>query len=144
MKQQKINWRKHINPLLLLLFCGIIFFILNYNARTKAKARIKEFEENGLYTIGTITKYNEEHINTNIRVAANVEYGYTINGKYYEYLDEDFPKNNIPKIGETYMIIYLPYEPDRSGLLCDYRVRDSTDFKRYIEEFKRNRPKLYR
>jgi hypothetical protein len=136
MKQQRIN------GLLLLFIPLILILIYSYFKRDEIKSQNKELEENGLYSVGIITKYNEEYINTNVLEPATVEFEYSIHGKYYESLCYNFPKNNIPKIRESYMIIYLPNEPKRSCLLCNYPVRDSSDYNRYIEEFKNNPPKL--
>ena len=41
-----------------------------------------------------------------------------------------------------YVVIYLKSDPKKSLILFNYPVKDSTDFARYLEEFKTSPPKL--
>jgi hypothetical protein len=108
-------------------------------------ARNKNVEDNGLFTIAVVEKYSPAGINTNIKVSPYVKIRYMVNGQFYE-TDSyyDIPDNDGPEVDSRYMAIYLPNDIETCYLLLNYPVRDSSDYKQYIQEFSKNRPKIRR
>jgi len=144
---KKINFNKVVNiklekfnGLIVLIICFIVYLVVGHNTDVNNKARNKYLEENGLYTIGKVIEYSE-HIATG--GSQYIKISYKVMGIEYQVSSGyNVPFKDGPKAGELFMAMYLPYEPEKCALLYDYPVKDSTDYKRYIEEFKKNPPKL--
>jgi hypothetical protein len=67
-----------------------------------------------------------------------VRFEYIIGGqKYIHTYDEN--KSVVPRegveIGEKYLVLYLKNDPQKSRILFDFPIRESTDFKESIQKF---------
>jgi hypothetical protein len=106
---------------------------------------------NPCYAIGVIDFYNTRHIYH--WSGAEINYTFFVNGKEYhnQYKNrEDGKEWKIPSYGnykkdDKYMVQYNESDPGSSytcsRMLFDYQVKDSSDYKKYIDEFKNNPPK---
>jgi hypothetical protein len=92
------------------------------------------------YCIGTIVWYK-----TTYRTNSHIDFTYQVSGKLYEsnYSDGDngwsVPDGNYNK-GDRYMVQYEQTNPSIARLLFAYPVKDSTDYKKYVDLFKMNPP----
>lgn len=135
----EINPQKH-NGLIVLVICLIVFLVLGHNTEVRNKARNKYLEENGLYTIGKVIEYYPKTITGESQY---IKISYKVQGKEYQVSSGyNVPFKDGPEEGELFMAMYLPNEPEECALLYDYPIKDSAVYKRYIEEFKTNPPKL--
>ena len=132
--QQKMN-----GPILLIVTL-VILGVMMYGNKNRIESQNKYFEENGLYTIGRVIEYRAH---TGSGSSSYIRISYKVNGEEYE-VESDYnaPFKNGPESGEMFMALYLPNEPKKCALLFDYPVKDSSDYKKYIYEFKKNPPKL--
>ena len=140
MKKQIGEIRQKMNSLFFLIATFTIIAIMIYFSKSSNESDNKYFEENGMYTIATIIEYSAHTITGS---SAFTRISYIVDGK--EFLvesDYNVPFDNGPIPGEMFIAMYLPNEPKKCALLFDYPVKDSADYKRYIEEFKKNPPKL--
>lgn len=133
------NQRNMNGPILLVVSLLAIGIMMHYT-KNKNESQNKYFMENGLYTIGKVIEYSAHTITGS---SAFTRISYKVNGVEYQVeSDYNVPGQNGPAKGEQFMAMYLPNEPEKCALLFDYPVKDSSDYKRYIEEFKKNPPKL--
>lgn len=122
-----------------LLFC-FNYYILKQDA--------KEIKENTAYAIGVYDGYVTTHSRGG---GTSVFVSFFDNDKYYhkkpirglkgQYngdpeitLDQAYYK--VAKKGEKYLVIYSKKDPDLCQILFDHPIKDSTDFKNYMNEFK--------
>ena len=126
--------------------CGIIIY------KKIDKKEHHEIISNGCYTIGTVYFYSSVkdglYVPPMINSPSNpagVKFSYIVNGKpYNNQYNADYYKMPLSGIvdGEKYLVIYKKNEPEKSLMLFNYPVKDSSDYNRYIKEFKNNPPKL--
>lgn len=129
MKKQRLNYT--------ILVVLIIFYIWVFR---KSSSTRKEYaaaiEKNIGYAIGryysTITSYSRgggtsNYINFKIK---NTAY-WRVKTKGLNYSDLD------AKRGDQFLVIYDKLDPEICQMLFDYPIKDSTDFKRYLDEFKK-------
>jgi len=137
--------KKTINILrliLFLIFWFIVIIIYRYTIRTQNEERYSNLEKYGTYTIGKVEEYfamtyGPGHNHSSIRFSYKV-----LGSDYLEDSEYKVPDKNGPMKGSLFMAIYLPNNPENCILLLDYPVKDSSDYKKYIEQFKSNPPKL--
>jgi hypothetical protein len=129
-----------INSLIPLTIITIVILIIIYISTLENETRNNYFEDKGAYTIAEIILYSPQ---TADGCSASTRIAYKVNRiNYYEESGYNVPGQNGPKAGEQFMAIYLPNKPKECAVLFNYPVKDSTDYKRYLEEFKTNPPKL--
>lgn len=139
MQKKSINMNA---PVLILVSLLGIIFLRNYQ-HNKSESHNKRFEENGLFTIGTVVEYGARTYGQYGGSSAFIKFVYKVDGIEFKTESDYFvPDNNGPQKGENFLAIYLPDKPDQGALLLDYPVKDSSDYKRYIEEFKKHPLKL--
>lgn len=126
----------------ILLLTGIIAFIIfRYNVRNRNERELSDFESRGVFTLGQVIEYSAGTYGTNGGSSAFLKFSFKVQGvEYTEASDYGVPEDNGPAKGSLFMAIYLPNEPRKCALLLDYPVKDSSDYRRYMEEFKEKRP----
>ena len=132
--------REKLKSIFLLISIVIVIAVMIHITKNNNESHNKYFEENGLYTIATVIEYSAHTVTGS---SAFTRISYIVDGK--EFLvesDYNVPFDNGPMPGEMFIALYLPNELEKCALLFDYPVKDSSDYKRYIEEFKKNPPKL--
>jgi hypothetical protein len=109
------------------------------------QSEYKIIARNAGYSIGTILKYNERtHKNgisggsahtTTIPAYIEFKYNYkdTILFNYYSENSFYIPANSV-KVGEKFLVAYSKDKPQKSMVLFDKPIRDSSDYKRYLLE----------
>ncbi len=125
---------------------GIVIFKISDNKKNK------DIFSNMNYAIGVIQQYDPgqayvawvpNSYQLTIR-SPKITFAYSINKiEYYQnYGSETFyvPNDNGIKKGEKYIVIYNLKKPKEARMLFDFPIADSTDFMRYIQEFKANPP----
>ena len=133
-KQEKLN------SLFFLIAIVIVIAIMMHVTRNDNESQNKYFEENGQYTMAKVVEYGAHTVTGSSQY---IVISYKVNGKEYQvHSDYNVPFDNGPEAGEMFMAMYLPNEPEKCALLFDYPIKDSSDYNRYIEEFKKNPPKL--
>ncbi len=98
------------------------------------------------YTIGLIESYGDATggfqsgaIESSPKMS-QVNYSYIINNKKFEDFDYGVPK---VKEGDRFLVVYYIKNQQKSLILFNYPIKDSTDYKRYMDEFKTKTPKIY-
>ena len=130
----------NMTGLILLIICFVVFLIAGHNTDNRNNARNRFLERNGLYTIGEVVEYGAHTITGSSQF---IEITYKVKGIKYQVISGYYvPFENGPSKGERFVALYLPNEPEKCALLFDYPIKDSTDFERYLEDFKKNPPKL--
>ena len=129
-----------LNSLFFLIATLLIIAVMMHINQNNIDSQNNYFEENGLYTISKVIEYSAQTVTGS---SAFIRISYKVNNFEYE-VESDYnaPSKNGPKEGSLFMSIYLPNEPEKCALLFDYPVKDSSEYKHYIKEFKKNRPKL--
>ncbi|MGD0711937.1 MAG: hypothetical protein ABR968_12245 [Bacteroidales bacterium] len=109
----------------------------------------KESISNPAYAIGTVIYYQK---GDNLITSAQITYMFHVNYLPYfnQYTDKKGGKGwKVPlsgdyKQGDKFIVQYEANNPNcntfGSRMLFDYRVNDSTDYKRYVNEFINNPP----
>lgn len=126
MKQKKNNNLEWI--FVLVITIGGLFLLERFTKKSESNLM-----ENGKFSIGTFEEFG---------------FGFKAGGRNYKYyyLDENgkvankvdqerMPKNELRKIlkrGDQFLVIYNNHG---SGIYFDRPIKDSTDFKRYVQEF---------
>lgn len=143
--QEKMN--QGLIWILGLIICATIFYVISKSQKESIDSNVEYMEQNGKYTIARIVEYSTLG-NVNLGPLGSMYISYTIDGIKYEttYNSHDYPvpTENGAKVSGDYMAIYLPDKPEKCAVLYNYPVYDSSDYKRYINEFKITRPKLER
>jgi len=127
---------------------GIIIFKISDNKKNE-----DIFSDQG-YVVGTVEQYESgqayvgwvpNSYQLTIR-SPTITFTYKINKIQYSqnYASETFyvPDNKGIKKGEKYVVVYNLKKPEEARMLFDFPIADSTDFMRYIQEFKANPPNL--
>ena len=129
-----------MNGPIILIICLIVFLVARQSNIISTKDRNKYLEENGLFTIGKVIEYSAHSITGSSQY---IIISYKVNGLEYQVSSGYYvPFKNGPESGEMFMAMYLPNDPKKCALLFDYPVKDSSDYKKDIEEFKKYPPKL--
>ncbi len=144
---KEANKKKGMHGLIVLLSSIFIVIVISKYMQQTRHAQIEYMEDNGAYTIGKIVEYSSStQVGIGNGYPQAIDFSYSVQGKEYEtrYSDRDYPvpKDYGPKEGEQFMAIYLPKEPEKCALLFNYPVKDSANYKKYIEKFKTKRPTL--
>ena len=128
----------------IILITGIIaLLVFRYNVRNQNERENSDFDKKGVFTLGKVIDYSARTYGTNGGSSAFLKFSFKVQGvKYTAESDYNVPDDDGPKSGSLFMAVYLPNTPKKCALLLNFPVRDSSDYKRYIEEFKVNRPKL--
>jgi hypothetical protein len=133
--------------LFILAVIGIVIFKIFDNKQNR------DIFSNKSYTIGIIQNYYPSQAYTwvpnstrlSIRTPT-ITFTYYINKIQYSqnYGSETFhvPDDNGIKKGEKYIVVYNIKKPKEARMLFDYPILDSTNFKKYVQEFKVNPPNL--
>ena len=122
---------------ILILSIILIIFLLYYYKQSE----YKNISRNAGYSIGTILKYNERTHKRDVRHTitkpAYIEFKYnykdTILFNYYSENSFYIPANSV-KVGEKFLVAYSKDKPQKSMVLFDKPIRDSSDYKRYLLE----------
>lgn len=127
---------------------GIIIFNISDNKKNK------DIFSNKSYAIGIIQQYDPgqsyvvwvpNSYQLTIR-SPKIIFTYYINEIQYSqnYGSDTFyvPDQNGIKKGEKYIVVYNMKKPKEARMLFDFPILDSTDFKKYVQEFKANPPNL--
>jgi hypothetical protein len=107
-----------------------------------AKKERANFSLKGELTIGVITNKGKGH-------SKSVQYEYVINDKHMRGIDprydldpngSDIFENKVrSKLGSRFLVVYDAEDPQKSIIRLDYPIKDSADFKRYVQEFEEMR-----
>lgn len=130
MKGNKLNYFLYVVVLLFYIWAF-------YNSISTQKEYAMNIEKNIGYAIGG---YVRTAVNRSIRATTYYNYinfkidnrdyhDITIKGITYGSLDA--------KKGDQFLVIYDKLDPEICQMLFDYPVKDSTDFKRYLNGFKK-------
>lgn len=94
------------------------------------------------YSIGVVTKFSGAKNGIGVPGAitvparpSSVKYKYAVDGLDYEnrYISSTFkiPLEGV-KVGEKYLVVYLKTDPQKSRMLFEYPIKDSSDFEKQI------------
>ena len=113
-------------------FLVIVFIILKWND----DKRIAHLSKDGLYSIATIDSYSHfiAATRTGSSKSAEVEYSFQIGDKYFK----DTQSAGIPsgvEEGKRYFLLVNKEGFQKTKILFDRQIKDSTDFQRYVKEF---------
>ena len=145
MANSKTNIGDKLKGPVLVILSILTIILLSYQTRQQNLYLIDRFEKEGQFTIGKVAEYEPRTGGTSGGSSAFLKISYTINGLGYVSECSGFiPADDGPREGEKYVAIYLPSEPKKCTLLLDFPVRDSLEFKNYMNIFKLNRPRLKR
>lgn len=98
------------------------------------KSAGKKILANTGYTIGVF-----KNIGSTGRPSVSIAYfDFEINGKYWKNVQSKgkLIHSDNAKKENMYLVIYDTLNPENCQILFDYPIKDSTDFIRYLEEFK--------
>jgi hypothetical protein len=133
----RISIKKHeIFVILFLLIGSVSLHICNRKER-------EYINNNASFTIGTITKYMEykppKLPKPGYNRRAYVEYIYRVKDSTYKngYQNNAFkvPYKGV-NVGDKYVVVYNTDDPQKSYILFDKKINDSSDFNSYIKEIK--------
>jgi len=139
-----MNKNKMIGYIILgIVAVGFYVAIMRHNSNEN-----KKIFNNPEYSIGVVTYFSNAKGAIGVPNAvtapakpAEIKYKYEVNGDGIEngYVDGEFkvPFSG-PIAGEKYLVIYLKTNPQKSRMLFDYPINDSSDFVRYCEILKKN------
>ncbi len=142
------NKNKMIGYIILgIVAVGFYVAIMRHNSNEN-----KKIFNNPEYTIGVVTYFSNAKgvigVPNTVTVpakSAEIKYKYEVGGDSIEngYVDGEFkvPFSG-PIAGEKYLVIYLKANPQKSRMLFDYPVKDSSDYTKYMEEFKIHPPQF--
>lgn len=134
--------KKNVIIWCILFVVGIIILCWSLN-RTETK--IKEIFENCEYTIGIVTIFHKATPKIGQFTDGTpryIEYSFLINGVEMTHMDQsNYNQNDEVRVGDKYIVIYSKNNPKNSIILVDYPIFSTSDFEKYIEEFKINPPK---
>ena len=129
---------------------GILLFSTAIYLAQKRKGDLRKKISNNIeYSIGTVTKYVGGHrgvIVFNVKVTQGdpiINISFKVDTLQINTKSKGLLKSNMGgSVGKSYVVVYDATNPENCILLFDYPVNDSTDFARYMKEFKTNPPKL--
>jgi hypothetical protein len=123
---------------------GIVIFKISDNKKNK-----EIFTDQG-YAIGIIKQYYPGQAYVVLRQLTirtpTITFVYNIDEIQYSqnYGSDTFyvPNDNGIKKGDMYIVVYNLKKPKEARMLFDFPIADSTDLKRYIQEFKTKPPNM--
>lgn len=147
---QKINnlIREKGGILIVILFIGAIIFVQHSDKKSKMKR--ENLNLMGGLSIGEFT--GRSYYTTNGGGVNAISYSFIVNLKEFTgadtRCDEDSPNasdafhsSKKADVGDRFLVLYDMDNPDKSIIRLDYPVKDSADFKRYVNEFEYIRKK---
>lgn len=117
---------------ILLIICVICYF---YN-RSTLREEAENISSKPIYTIGLFTDYNSGGAGMYGSTSGYVKILFIANDKLIEVEPRISRQTSTQEVGKKFLVIYYKDNPTECLLLLDYPIKDSTDFKRYLEEFK--------
>lgn len=146
--KNQVNSNQGFGGLIVMAVCAIAAIVMTHKVNNTRTSNNDYMLEHGAYTIGRIIQYLPSSYGTNVGPTSSIIVCYSVNGKEYTstYNDYDYPVpyESGPEKGQMFMTMYLPNNLGKCAVLYNYPVHDSSDYKRYMEEFKVSRPKLER
>jgi len=138
--------KKELTKFIIAVLCIAGFFLLKGVSRNETKLIIS----NGDFTIGKLIEYSQRSgtvitPNNTVNQPGNppfIKFKYT--AKNIEYMNRydantyKIPYNKI-KEGAEYLVVYYNKNPQKSRMLFEYPIKDSTDFKKSVKEFEEMR-----
>lgn len=146
----KNYWGSHIDKRKTVeyLIIGAIAVIFNFEVDKENHEENQKIFDNPIYAIGELTYFFKGSNGTGVHSAVQlpyVNYKYNLNGVNYKY-DFGIGQYYMPTsgfiIGKKYLVICLKTDPKLSRMLFDYPIKNSTDFIKYLEKFKKNPPPM--
>lgn len=137
---------EHVFIIIILIigFPAVIYFAQKQEADLR-----RDIRSHIAYSIGTITDYvggNRGMIGKIGRVTASnpkVKITFKTHNSKIETTSKGLLSSKMRDcVGKDYVVVYDSVNPENCILLFYYPVKDSTDFAKYIEEFKINPPSL--
>ncbi len=129
---------------IVVFFLGVIIFIIQ-----SKKSMVTQIEANKMYSIATLVLYKGSN-SSFVPRGATIHSGSSLHITFYDNMTSSeiyavvvlggTPSNPAEQIGKQFMVVYDYKKPENCILLEDYPVQDSTDYIRYIEEFRKNPP----
>ena len=127
----------------IVIFLCIVSIILFKNSFRKES---QDIMLNGELTIGTVLIYSSSKPTIHAPKTINqpgqsqsVKFEYLVKNKKYIHTyggNKGFIPSEGVVIGQKYLVKYLKRKPQKSRMLFDYPIKDSTDFKLYLKKFK--------
>jgi hypothetical protein len=138
-----IDKNKLYKSIILIVVGLIIVYMVELNNMRHHLDLINALNDNGKCSIGEVIEYVSIHYGPGTNNSADLLYSFVVNGILYKNsTGYKIPDNNGPSKKSNFLVIYLPSNPESSLILLKYPIKDSIDFKRYLEEFKTNQLKL--
>jgi hypothetical protein len=118
------------------VICVLLVLILGYYLKREAEI----IKEKGKLSIGTVLMFDGSKptikgLNQPGRFRS-VQFEIVVDGKKYFVNQSSYFFSKIPstgvEVGQKYLVKYLESDPRKSLMLFDYPIRDSSDFKNYI------------
>jgi hypothetical protein len=118
------------------VICVLLVLILGYYLKREAEI----IKEKGKLSIGTVLVFDGSKptitgLNQPGRTRS-VKFEIVVEGKKYFVNNSNFSFSRIPRngveVGQKYLVKYLESDPRKRLMLFDYPIRDSSDFKNYI------------
>lgn len=122
-----------------LMYLGgcLILFILTLIYMRYQKNKTRERIENNLeYAIGTVNSIVNG--NTGRTATLNIWISFSATAKKRDLLPikGSIRGYEIAEKGDSFLVVYDKIDPENCTMLFNYPIKDSTYFKRYLEEFK--------
>lgn len=132
---------KLLSGFLFIIFIALLFYYINDSLNGSRKER-EDFLLKGDYSIGVISSKSYSK-------PESISFLYTVNnvemkgGDTKFYMDKNAfgvfndKEKSIP--GKKFLVIYDTNNPKKSIIRLDYPIKDSSDFKRFVQEFEEMR-----
>lgn len=125
----------------------VMFILVFWYYSDKHWEERREFKEkllkNAAYATGSISFYNPSaRFFSKTRQPAFVKYEFIVGDSLIKHqygADLNYVPDEGVEIGEKYLVLYKKGNPKENRMFFDYRIKDSTDFKRYIKEIEKKR-----
>lgn len=138
-----IYWRK-LTIKGTILFVGILSYMIGLAIHSTLEREIVKIKvtSNSVFSIGTVIKYSPKNQSTRGHVRTGwVSMSVPINGRRIETRSSILLPTNYtwgePE-GKDFLVVYDSLDTQTCVLLFDYPIKDSSDYVRYLEEFKQN------
>jgi len=140
MKKGKSKRRKWIEYIFFTV-CVISLILFKVYFNNESEGILK----NGLFTIGTVLVYSEDKPSIYAPRMVNqsgqsrsIRFEYFVNRRKYIHTYGGFvgtiPSEGV-EFGQKYLVVYLEKYPQKSRMLFDYPILDSTDFKKSVQRY---------
>lgn len=125
---------------------AILFLVILYINNSYKQNELNSIFEKPSYAIGIVYEYTKKKpsLSNYIGQLQSVAFFYQVNDSIFKNKYEciEYPiKEDINK-GDSYLVIYNTNEPQKSRLLTNFSIKDSSDFKRYISLIKEGKLKI--